>query len=615
MRRLLGVAVTLVVLVVLYLSVFGFPSWLAEDLLRRLSTGSLSVDAGHVKLHPLRGLALHDVRVYSKRTIGPPAVEADRITVSVDLIGPLAGRQFLRDSTISDGVLRPEMFRRSARGQGEARQRLSLPILVRNCLVYDVTVVDLAATVEAGPSGIRVDGIAAALARGAWEGRLSGDVAFDASNRTLSGRLETNLDPHLLKPLFAARRLSALTVLTDRLAFGASVPRWNADFNYRFGEGSGLELDGGFWMGDCSYRGVDMLRADGRLRVELAADKSLIRVDPLLVVRPEGILNGGFELIPRQKSVTFHAVSSLHPPAMGRMLNLMTNTLEETLSFAGPVTVVCRGEARYGGLEGTDFTAEVDGRGMGWRRLRSEDCSLQVRMIDRSVTLSNIRGHIHGGEFAGDAQFDLRGPSRPESAYALNIDASRVEFGALMTALGGADRDYEGLLSGRTSIRGLLGAGNAGSATGEGSVRVGDGRIYQLPLFGGFSDLMSRTVPGVEFVMRQTDARTDFTIADGKAHAGKVLIEGDVFSVRGEGDYHFDRGLDFTVQLSFLKEKTLGGKIVRIPTFLFSRLLEMRLTGTLDDPKWSMFESPRSLLRKLGSSGPERPEEDRGDED
>ncbi|HOM58852.1 MAG TPA: hypothetical protein PK770_03215, partial [Kiritimatiellia bacterium] len=46
--------------------------------------------------------------------------------------------------------------------------------------------------------------------------------------------------------------------------------------------------------------------------------------------------------------------------------------------------------------------------------------------------------------------------------------------------------------------------------------------------------------------------------------------------------------LDFTVRVSIFRQKTIAGRIVRLMTLPFSRLLlEFRVFGTLEQPEWT----------------------------
>jgi hypothetical protein len=134
---------------------------------------------------------------------------------------------------------------------------------------------------------------------------------------------------------------------------------------------------------------------------------------------------------------------------------------------------------------------------------------------------------------------------------------------------------------------------------GEGKVRITDGRVFMMPLFGGFSEYMTRIIPGLDLVLRQTVANAVFTIRDGMARSDRVAIEGGVLSLSGRGDYHFDGQLDFHAQVKLLRDN-LVGRLVRLPTWIFSKLFEFRLRGTPSDPAWYLLNFSPELFQRMG---------------
>jgi len=184
--------------------------------------------------------------------------------------------------------------------------------------------------------------------------------------------------------------------------------------------------------------------------------------------------------------------------------------------------------------------------------------------------------------------------------YRVEGSVEDVELKALVAALAGASEDYRGRVSGSISLGGVLGTNAVSRAHGEGTVAVRDGQIFRLPLFGGLTYYLTRFVPGLNFVVAQSDAKSSFLIGDGKIHTGEVLVEGDVLSLRGRGEYAFDRSLDFKVQVRLLKHKTVAGKIVQFLTSPISKFFEFRLRGTLDKPRWYVRTFSKDLLVQLG---------------
>jgi hypothetical protein len=179
-----------------------------------------------------------------------------------------------------------------------------------------------------------------------------------------------------------------------------------------------------------------------------------------------------------------------------------------------------------------------------------------------------------------------------------------ASFGAFAEAVArnysGARQDYQGNLSACLKLEGLMGAGNGRTVTGNGWIAISDGRVFMLPVFGKFSDFMTKVVPGLDFVLRQGDARAEFTIADSKVHSDRVSVEGDVLSLAGGGWYSFSDDLDFDVKMTLMKEHTLVAKLLRVVTYPISKLFEFRVRGSFAEPAWYPVNFSSDLLEHLG---------------
>ena len=94
-------------------------------------------------------------------------------------------------------------------------------------------------------------------------------------------------------------------------------------------------------------------------------------------------------------------------------------------------------------------------------------------------------------------------------------------------------------------------------------------------------------VPGLDYVLLQTDARTEFKLHDGVASSEEVRVEGDLLSLKADGRYDLaTKEIDFDVELRFLKNKTFVGELLQTVLLPMSRLFGVRLSGTFSDPKW-----------------------------
>lgn len=125
---------------------------------------------------------------------------------------------------------------------------------------------------------------------------------------------------------------------------------------------------------------------------------------------------------------------------------------------------------------------------------------------------------------------------------------------------------------------------------GQGRIEIKDGHLLQLKLFAGLTKLLADYVPGVDFLVEQSQASADYTIENGVVKSDNIYIEGGVFSIKMYGQFDAPKDdLDFTVRVQFLKKDSLLGKYFLHPvTWPFTKLLlEFKMTGSPSDPHWS----------------------------
>ena len=124
---------------------------------------------------------------------------------------------------------------------------------------------------------------------------------------------------------------------------------------------------------------------------------------------------------------------------------------------------------------------------------------------------------------------------------------------------------------------------------GEGHVSVVDGQIMRMKGFRGLLAILAEKVPGVSWFTDSSSASCDYVIENGVVKSDNIYIEGSVFSIKMYGSFDAVKGtLDFTARVQFVRKDTIVGKILHPLTWPFTKLLlEFRLTGTADEPKWT----------------------------
>jgi hypothetical protein len=384
-----------------------------------------------------------------------------------------------------------------------------------------------------------------------------------------------------------------------RFTFGGVSPRLDLTFRRTFEDTPRFDLRGEYSGQDFVYNGVQVQRVDGALLVSASASDTTVQLDPMLVVRDEGRARGGLLIDRAAGLAVFHGRSTLAPRALLQMIGLVKPGQSTIWSFNGPAEIEAEGQAGLEDRDKTAFTASVRGRDVTLRGFTTEKARFRLEVTGRTNRVSNLVGTLYGGDFEGDVTLvDGKDPAEP-TQYVMSTHVRNASFGSIARTLsGGEASDYEGTFSADLRMGGRMGTGQGYTAAGHGSVKVVRGRVFRLRVFGGLSELMTRIIPGLDFVIRQNDARASFTIANGKVMTDKIDIEGDVLSLTGKGAYAFNGELGFEVQVTLMKEHTLVSKVLRTVTYPISKLLEFRLEGTLVEPTW------RSMLLTGPAEGP-----------
>ncbi len=148
--------------------------------------------------------------------------------------------------------------------------------------------------------------------------------------------------------------------------------------------------------------------------------------------------------------------------------------------------------------------------------------------------------------------------------------------------------ERKGTVDAEFEVSAFLSTNEVASMNGNGYVKVTDGYLAQMKLFAGLTKRLAERVPGVSFLVNQSQASATFTVTDGVFKSDNVFIEGGLVSIKGKGSYDIAAdNLDFIVRVQLFKNESLMGKIIHPITAPFTKmLLEFRLTGPIDDPNW-----------------------------
>jgi hypothetical protein len=200
--------------------------------------------------------------------------------------------------------------------------------------------------------------------------------------------------------------------------------------------------------------------------------------------------------------------------------------------------------------------------GRGADRRLGFDASLRNATLNQAVT--TVQDYASRGEQ----------PS-PDHAARLLTSKNRVNLDVALSAEGLSDDLY--------SFHGSGNALLAGSGLGE------------VRLLGLLSKLIDFTA------LRFTSARTDFKLEGRKLLFSSVNITGANSAIQAHGDYTLDQHqLDFNARVyPFQESKSVFQNVMGAVLSPLSAVLEVKLTGRLEDPAWSFVVGPTNFLRTL----------------
>ncbi len=435
---------------------------------------------------------------------------------------------------------------------------------------------------------LRLSDVEAAIGPPVQRGVLQGSFAYDFTRHAFEGEVETKVDFHTLLPVLS-EDMAALVrnaTLTDQPAHAT------VRFMRTHPEEGAFSMQGRLQATNFLWRGSFVERLDSGLHYS----NRVTRLDPFRAERPEGLAEGSIVVHGAKRRVDLHLSSSIDAHAAGRGAGPVLQGILDRFRFDGPTTARVDGVVFWGDPDGTLLTATATAYEAGYQALVADRVDLAVLVSNRHVAVHDIQADLFGGTLQGWFTTDPQPDETPTRNYRLQADAREIDFQQLASAFRQDEAEEQtGRLSGRLDLEGILNPAHPDVATGSGSIRIRDGTLLRIRLFGGLSRQLSRLIPGFGFAT-QTDFRANFEIADRRVQSDSVVVEGPIIHLTGAGSYGFDRSLDFDVRVRLLRDRAGLGRVIQLVTTPLFWWFEYDLEGTIDDPVWSARALPRDLL-------------------
>ena len=129
---------------------------------------------------------------------------------------------------------------------------------------------------------------------------------------------------------------------------------------------------------------------------------------------------------------------------------------------------------------------------------------------------------------------------------------------------------------------------------GNATLVISEGYLWQWNILEGlFSALLIPEFKNIVF----TDAQADFLIDNKKFYTENAQLMSQTVSLRAKGSIDFDMNLDLNVNPQFSEIAILkSDSLKKGPTNLITQAFDIRITGTLDKPKYKVSTSPFKVI-------------------
>jgi len=428
--------------------------------------------------------------------------------------------------------------------------------------------------------------------KGAYGGPLSLQCKYNLVSEKYDGHVTSACDLRAFVPLLRDLKLKLADIFAD-FDFKRSLPSAEIDFNGGLKPAFLCRIRGEVLTDTLTYKRVPSLLVKVGFDALLDDNGERVTIKPLLIVRDEGLARGELVYDSYGEVITFSALSMSDPKAICAMIDPDVAAALDPFSFSGYFYITAFGTVGLKSSAPNDMEFNFNVSDARWKMFALAPCALTLRIVDRTYKFDDVHASIYRGVINGAASIDPVADSS-NMLFSVSAKAENIDFGILINSLSGkeVERAYEGICSASVNLQGLLDDPGGKSMKGEGWLKIDNGRIFTVPLFSGLFDMAGKVIPGLGHFNGINNARATIKVENGKVSTRDIFIEGDILSLKGSGDVYFDGRLDFRVQITFMRQKSLIGNVVQILAMPFTKAFEFRLSGTVENPKWESAYLP-----------------------
>jgi hypothetical protein len=456
-----------------------------------------------------------------------------------------------------------------------AAETLSGRLVASRLRAKEVPIEHLDVTIARQGDVIRVEQAELQLDAGPLASRLTvRNGEFLLASRQFQGRVAGSINPHMIKPWLSPN----FRTIVDWFGFHEPL---EGDVMVGGTVGNpAISCYGPVQATNFTIYGVAIQSLQGDLNIT----NEVMHITGATLVRPEGAARGEVHMAFSNQTLRLDVDSLLDPRATTQLLGPAVAEFMEPFRLNGPARVRVEGLLDYCNFSLNQLQARVEAQRFGYDRWEADSATFDLTVAGRRLYFTNAAATAYGGTFTGHGTLY---PVAHDAnwRYEVDVQTSEVRLDDLLAASFEKPMDeLRGTLDGTGKIGGYVGIGTGPLVTGSGQASIRNGLLFQTKLFSGLAAILDKVFPDFN-LFAQTDASGTYAIRNRQIHSRDIELLGTLFSVKASGRYAFDGDLRYRVEVQPLRGGPVAA-LVRLATRPVTRLLEFRLTGTFEDPRW-----------------------------
>ncbi len=425
------------------------------------------------------------------------------------------------------------------------------------------------------------------VASGLSGGQFEIGATVNAATRNFRATIHSALDPSCARPLLDAEGLHALSLFAC-----VTPPVIDAKVVGNLRELKDADVSAQVALDNFSFRGQSFTS----LRTRAEYTNLVLRlIAPVITRGKQRATLDGVGLDFNEQMVYFtNCESTLDPMPVVRAIGRLATEAVEPYEFAAPPHVFVNGSISMETSKIAALAFTVDGGPMHWWKLNLPHVTGELGWTNRTLVVTNIAADFYAGKLNGWAAFDFSPTGDNDNNYEFDFLFDNVRLELLMTDLATASSKLSGLASGWLAIN----RANTPSFTtwqGSGTVRLRDGELWGLPIFGALAPVLDAVYPNLGNG-RASDASATVIITNGVVRSDDLELRSAAMRMQYRGTVDFDGNVNARVLGELMRDTWVVGPIVSTVFWPLTKALEYKISGTLNQPKLDPLYIPKAFL-------------------